>query len=345
MPDRPPRTHIFLIDGTFSRLDEGRETNVGLTYRLLEEVGQTMGQTVGYHPGVQGTGLKKWLHAAAGIGINDAMIEAYATLASRYKPGDRIVLMGFSRGAYAVRSVAGWIGRLGLLKAQHATERRVRRAFRHYEGVSLSHAGRRFAEKYCHQDICIEMIGVWDTVSALGIPYPVLNRLAPMATEFHDHMIGRNVRHAFQALAIDETRVAYDPVCWDPAPDWPGVMEQVWFPGAHADIGGHAARGDRGVSNIPLVWMLERLSACGVALPDEWQGRFAQDAAARAIGNIRGHGWLFIFRTPRLVRQTAHESIHISVYDRMRLRRRYRPKAEVSGTTRTSELRPARLTP
>lgn len=285
MSDRSPRTHIYIIDGTFSRLVTGHETNAGMTYRLLEEVGQTVTQSVSYHPGVQGQGWTKWLAAAAGIGINEAMAEGYATLASRYRPGDRIVLMGYSRGAYAVRSLAGWIGQVGLLKAQHAMQRRVQRSFRYYEAMRPSRQAKRFSERYCHRDIHIEMVGVWDTVSALGLPYPLINRLVPMATDFHDDRIGDGVRHAYHALAIDETRAAYDPIMWQPRPEWPGHMQQMWFAGNHGDVGGHVWRSAaaRPLANISLVWMLEHLERCDVTLPDGWRERFPQDRWPRLV--------------------------------------------------------------
>ncbi|MEL6679261.1 MAG: DUF2235 domain-containing protein [Pseudomonadota bacterium] len=329
---RPPRTHVFIVDGTLSRLTEGEETNAGLLYRLLAEVGPTVTQTYGYHPGVQGEGWLKWLRVAAGQGINAAICQGYATLASRYEPGDKVMLLGFSRGAYAVRSIAGWIGRVGLIRREFATERRIARAFRHYQKLRPNAATRSFTARYCHGDVPIEMLGVWDTVRALGLPYPVLNRIVPMVTEFHDHRIGDSVAHAYQALAIDETRVAYAPVKWTPHATWPGRMEQMWFPGAHADVGGHvhALPQARGLSNIPLHWMLDRVERCGVTLPGDWRDRFPTDPLAPAIGNWRGSARIFLFRTRRIVEQTAFEAIHPSV----RLReegRRYRPKAEVSG--------------
>ena len=335
MPERAPRTHVFIIDGTFSRMTAGHETNAGLTWRLLEEVGQTVAQSSGYHPGVQGQGWRKWIDAAAGNGINDAIMEAYAHLSSRYRPGDRIVLMGYSRGAYAVRSLAGWIGRVGLLKARHAVHRRILRSFRYYEAMRPSAQGVRFAERYCHRHVHIEMVGVWDTVSALGLPYPLLNRLAPMVTDFHDDRIGDGVSNAFQALAIDETRAAYDPILWQPRHDWPGRMEQVWFPGNHGDVGGHVWRrpAARGLSNIPLVWMLERLAACGVDLPGDWRDRFPTDPLAPSVGNWRGSAKLFLFRIRRLVQPAAGQRVHPSVAARIAGRGRYRPRAEFACAT------------
>ncbi|WP_205793140.1 DUF2235 domain-containing protein [Pontivivens nitratireducens] len=333
MPERPSRTHIFIIDGTFSRLIEGHETNAGQTYRLLEEVGQTVAQSVGYHPGVQGQGWSKWLAAAAGLGINEAIAEGYATLASRYRPGDRIVLMGYSRGAYAVRSLAGWIGQVGLLKAQHAMQRRVQRSFRYYETSRRSVSAKRFSERYCHRDVCIEMVGVWDTVSALGLPYPLLNRLAPMVTDFHDDRIGDGVRHAYHALAIDETRAAYDPILWQPRADWPGNMQQMWFAGNHGDVGGHVWRSPpaRPLANISLIWMLERLERCHVELPEGWRDRFPTDPLAPSGGNWRGSAKLFLFRIKRLVQPGASQQVHPSVGARIRGLRGYRPSAEIAA--------------
>ena len=333
MSDRSPRTHIYIIDGTFSRLVTGHETNAGMTYRLLEEVGQTVNQSVSYHPGVQGQGWTKWLAAAAGIGINEAMAEGYATLASRYRPGDRIVLMGYSRGAYAVRSLAGWIGQVGLLKAQHAMQRRVQRSFRYYEAMRSSQQAKRFSERYCHRDIHIEMVGVWDTVSALGLPYPLINRLVPMATDFHDDRIGDGVRHAYHALAIDETRAAYDPIMWQPRPEWPGHMQQMWFAGNHGDVGGHVWRSAaaRPLANISLVWMLEHLEQCAVTLPDGWRDRFPQDALAPSGGDWRGSAKLFLFRIRRLVQPGAAQQVHSSVGDRIHGLPGYRPRAEIAA--------------
>ncbi|MEL6582880.1 MAG: DUF2235 domain-containing protein [Pseudomonadota bacterium] len=318
---RRPRTHILLIDGTFSQLTAGRETNIGLIYRLLEEVGQTATQTVTYHPGVQGRGFRKWWHAALGIGLNDAIAEGYASIASRYRAGDRLVLLGYSRGAYAVRSLAGWIGRVGLLRARHATHRRVLRSFRYYEARSTSKAAEAFREKFCHDEVPIEMIGVFDTVKALGLPYPVLSRFAPMATDFHDHSLTPCIRHAFQVLAADETRLSYEPVYWRPDQHWPGALEQVWFPGGHADVGGQVWRQPeaRALSNIPLAWMLDRLETCGVTLPLGLRDRIACDPAAPRLNPYTGWGKWFLFRGPRNIPPELNSSAHSSVSAREEL--------------------------
>ncbi len=323
------RTHVVIVDGTLSRLEDGQETNAGILYKLLREVKPRTDLTVYYHPGIQGMGFSKWVRVAAGVGINLTISASYRHLSKFYNPGDRIMLFGFSRGAYSVRSLAGMITRIGLLQREHVTDRRIDRAFTHYERDEATPASRAFTRAYCHDNVQIELIGVWDTVKALGIQYPLLWRIAPMATDFHDHHLSTSIAHAYQALALDETRKAYEPILWDEIEDFPGHSEQLWFPGAHADIGGHVGGDEaaRQLANIPLVWMLEKAEGCGLPLPGGWRNRFLTDPAAPMIGNLGGMGKTFIRRARRKACMTPFEALHPSVLDRMKALPKYQPKA------------------
>ena len=338
-PIRPKRRHIFIIDGTLSRIEDGDETNAGLLYKLLSEDGPQASQTVGYDPGVQASGLMKWINVAAGTGINTSIMNGYATLCSRYHAGDSILLFGYSRGAYAVRSLAGLIGRIGLIRAEDATERRIARAFRYYEATEPSQSAKDFCDAYCHADVDIDFLGVWDTVKSLGLPYPILNRLAPMATEFHDHSLLNNTRNAFQALALDENRTSYSPLPWRIKDDYNGNVQQVWFAGAHADIGGQIVNRPqaRPLSNIPFVWMLERAESCGLDLPPDWHHEFPQNPLAPMHGAYRGKGRLFVARGPREVGKCSSETVHPSVYDRLAGQKRYKPRAILTPEKTESE--------
>ncbi|ETA50511.1 DUF2235 domain-containing protein [Ponticoccus alexandrii] len=306
---RGPVDHVIILDGTMSSLEPGQETNAGLTFRLLQERGHA---SLFYEAGVQWTDWAATADVAVGRGINRQIRRAYGYLSSRYRPGDRIYLMGYSRGAYAVRSLAGIIDRVGLIRAEAATERNIRQIYRLYQLAPGGTAARDFARLYCHEQAPIEMVGVWDSVKALGLRLPLLWRLTESDYEFHNHALGATIRRGYHALAYDETRQAYAPVLWSSPPGWEGEVEQVWFRGTHGDVGGQIGMDTaaRPLSNIPLVWMLEKLEASGVALPEGWQGRFPCDVHAPSIGTWTGLGKLFLLRAPRLIGADATERLH-----------------------------------
>ena len=74
-------------------------------------------QIVYYAAGIGSTGTfgNKVLGGGLGAGLADYVREAYGFLANNYANGDEIFLIGFSRGAFTARSVAGLIGDLGVL--------------------------------------------------------------------------------------------------------------------------------------------------------------------------------------------------------------------------------------
>ncbi len=317
---RGPVTHVIILDGTMSSLEEGFETNAGRTFRLLSEMGPNKAVSLKYEAGIQWQGLSRAVDVLAGVGINRQIRRAYGFIASRYRPGDKIFLFGYSRGAYAVRSLAGVIDRVGLLRAEDATERNVRQAFRHYRIDPDSLIATSFGAAHCYDSAPVEMVGVWDTVRALGFRAPVLWRFSPVEHEFHSHALGNTVRNGFHALALNETRKAFSPVLWNCRPDFTGTLKQVWFPGSHGDVGGHLTGFEpaRGLSNIPLVWMLENASRCGLPLPEGWQDRYPRDVNAPSVGTFRGWGKLFLQRRARVVGRDPSETAHESVFERKR---------------------------
>ena len=314
-PRRGAVTHVIILDGTMSSLEPDQATNAGIAYRLCQEMGSAL--SVYYEPGLQWQDWRSTSAVAMGRGINRQIRRAYSYLASRYRPGDRIFLLGYSRGAYAVRSLAGVIDFVGLLQADHATERNIRDVYRYYQSAPHSVAARRFAELHCHAGVEIEMIGVWDTVKSLGINAPVLWRLSEHLHAFHNHDLSRVVRNGFHALARNESRMAYAPVLWTSPEGFEGRVEQVWFPGTHGDVGGQLGgfEAARPLANIPLVWMMSRAEECGLPLPEGWQDRFETDPLAPSIGSWRGYSKLFMTRRRRRIgadpSERLHESVHI----------------------------------
>ncbi len=310
---RGAQDHVIILDGTMSTLEPGDETNAGLSYKLLREASPAM--SVFYEAGLQWYDWRTTHHVMMGRGINQQIRRAYGFLASRYRPGDRIFLMGFSRGAYAVRSLAGMIDRVGLLRPECTTERNIRQTYRLYSMPESTGSAQAFAARHCHDTLPIEAVAVWDTVKALGLRLPFLWERAERNHSYHNHHLGPSIRHGFHALALDETRQVFDPVLWECPPGWQGDVRQVWFTGTHGDVGGHLGgyAPARPLANIPLVWMLERLEECGLELPGGWRERFPTDPDAPSVGTWRGWGKLFWLRKPRVVGQDMSESLHETV--------------------------------
>lgn len=253
------RRLLVCCDGTWNWPVPGRETNVVQLLRAIKPLGidangQPISQIAYYHLGV-GTGnfVDHYLGGGAGIGLSSSVKACYGFLVDNFKDGDEILLFGFSRGAYVARSLAGMIGLVGLLQKDEMF--RFLEAWNYY---ALPEAKRNqqdletIAPQRRHP-VPINCIGVWDTVGALGIPG---TGFCSSAYAFHDTSLGGHVRYALQALSIDEQRGNFQPAVWVRKFD-DQVLEQVWFPGVHSDVGGGYT--EHGLSDATLLWMLWRL--------------------------------------------------------------------------------------
>jgi Uncharacterized alpha/beta hydrolase domain (DUF2235) len=253
------RRLIVCCDGTWNWPAPSRETNVVRLARAIKPVTSArISQIVHYHLGV-GTGnlFDRILGGGAGVGLSNSVKSCYGFLVDNYEPGDEIFLFGFSRGAYVVRSVAGLISLVGILRKCE-----MNRFFDVWDWYT-DRDGRDPGELCCFapdrfqpSEIEIECIGVWDTVGALGIPG---TRFCARNFTFHETALSKRVRHAFQALAIDEQRGNFQAAVWVPAQGAPPsqVLEQVWFPGAHSNIGGGYE--DHGLSDTTMLWMVSEI--------------------------------------------------------------------------------------
>lgn len=310
---REPLDHVLLLDGTMGSLRSDRLTSIGLIYRFLRRAAPRA--SVYYGRGLQ---WREWHDISDvwfGWGVNTQILRAYGWLAMRYRPGDRIFLIGYSRGAFAARSLAGMIERVGLLRPEHAIERNTRLAWRHYEGETPEPILNGFRRTLCHEAVPIEMVGAFDTVQALGVRLPFFWLVSEARVRFHGHHLGESVNHGYQALALHETRSVLEPLIWKSDTTGAIRLEQRWFAGAHGDIGGQLGHfaDARPRANIPLVWMLERAEGLGLALPPGWQQEFPRDPNAPSVGTWRGWGKLFWLRAPRVVGIDPSEALHESV--------------------------------
>ncbi len=299
----PRRKRIVVCcDGTWNRPDSPHVTNVEKIARSIQTDPSASGgvpQLVYYLSGVGGAGYKadRVLGGAFGFGLFNNIVSAYRFLAQNYETGDEIFIFGFSRGAYTARSLAGMVGRVGLLTRKALVEEKLAEAVSRYRrtdpaGGQAGSSTAEFKRDYCH-DAPVQFLGVFDTVGALGVPGAM--RLAP---KFHDVQLSAAVRCARQALAIDECRMKFEPSLWQAPPNGStddNRVKQVWFEGVHSDVGGGYA--ETGLSDTALLWMAVEANEMGLVFDEPL---FSYYAASRSSA-IRHNSLKPLFRLLNLV--------------------------------------------
>jgi uncharacterized protein (DUF2235 family) len=253
---------VVCADGTWNRPEEDPDkdfpTNVLKLARAIKPIGSDgIPQQVFYDWGV-GSYYSRVRGGVTGKGLHKNIMDDYRYIVQNYKHGDEIFLFGFSRGAYTIRSLCGMINNCGIIKRPNAS--RIQEAFEIYKkrGSVNSPSGKNainFRKSYSHISRKIEFAGVWDTVGAMGIPISFLG-LFDDRDEFYDTKIGRNVEIARHAMAIDEHRSDFEPTIWQHRPNMD--MKQVWFAGAHSDVGGSYEPDTDGslAADTPLSWLM-----------------------------------------------------------------------------------------
>jgi uncharacterized protein (DUF2235 family) len=221
----------------------------------------------------EGVGTKWYDHikgGAFGFGLSRNIREGYKFLIDHYDPGDEIYIFGFSRGAYTARSLVGLIRNSGLLKKQFAPEKDADdnavimdayQLYRNRDGSADTPFAVSFRSTYAHEGVRIKFLGVWDTVGALGIPIKSVKLFNSEQYKFHDTELSSIVENAYHAIAIDEHREDFEPTLWDPKEKPFQKMEQVWFVGAHGDVGGGYK--DQPLSDITLNYMQDKAKLNG----------------------------------------------------------------------------------
>ena len=264
---------VICCDGTWNRPDQvhGDEvcaSNVTKIARCIAPADATGTQQVVFYDRGVGTGrFDRLLGGAFGWGIKEKILDAYRFLMTSYVPGDELFFLGFSRGAYTVRSTFGLIRNSGLLEPGffHKLDNAYG-LYRRRDDASHPDAveSELFRKTYSHEPRA-KFIGVWDTVGSLGIPVGRLFQLINKRWSFHDMTLSSWVDNAYQALAIDERRKPFRPSIWEQSEGANGqVLDQVWFAGVHSNVGGSYP--ETGLSDITLLWMISKVEACGLAI-------------------------------------------------------------------------------
>lgn len=317
-----PRQIAIFLDGTHN--DASSDTNIKKLHSLVSLQGRMDIATL-YVEGV-GTG-NDVLGMSTGLGIGSRVRIAYEFILNHYRPEDKtsrsrdkIHIFGFSRGAYSARILTSLLYHAGLPtvgidgKQRTATEIAdiVFRAVKDDELVignaepqRQAWVARRLREAGLEpgEPVDVEVLGLWDTVEALGIPdwdakivdklggAPYVPNVDDANPRYGDKLC--NVHHAFHAVSLDDDREwvftpllltrqhlfngctpgRVNPLLGVDNQPLPGRLHEVWFAGAHSDVGGGYA--DTLLSGVSLNWMIKRLCA---AVP----GLLPSAAAVRA---------------------------------------------------------------
>ncbi len=284
---------VICADGTWNRPEEDLKkdfpTNVLRLARAIKPIGKNnVPQQVFYDWGV-GSYYGQVSGGATGKGLHKNIMDDYRYLVQNYAPGDEIYLFGFSRGAYTVRSLCGMINNCGILKRPDA--RLIQSAFELYKkrGAVNSPRGENsvaFRAAHSHASRTVKFVGVWDTVGAMGIPLSFLG-LFDDKDEFYDTKIGSNVKVARHAMAIDEHRSDFEPTIWNEKPTMDLV--QVWFAGAHSNIGGSYKPDPDGslLSDNALDWMIREAGKHGLKIEPHLSQSINKSATAKLHNSRR----------------------------------------------------------
>lgn len=277
---------VICCDGTWNATEKldpqvRHPTNVLKISRAVLPVDKLgVHQIIEYVRGI-GTGnvLNRWLGGVTGKGISSNILQAYQFISNNFQRGDHIYLFGFSRGAYTARSLSGFINHFGILKKRY--QHLLPRIYTYYERTpkaDLAELVRCYADKIDRdlEDgerhiIPIQFLGVWDTVGALGVPVGFIRRRLIGRIGFHDTELAPNVTYGYHALAVHEFRKDFAPTLWT-AKGNSQTVEQVWFPGAHSDVGGGLS--ETGLSDVTLLWLADKAARTGLEMNRRYLYKF-----------------------------------------------------------------------
>lgn len=356
---------VLFLDGTWNSIESN--TNVWRMRALCAAQGRDgKPQLVYYEMGVNG-----FLGGAFGKGLDENIRRAYEWLVENYNPGDEIYIFGFSRGAYTARSLAGLVAMNGILEAgspigvselfdryKRANEKTIWKLqeMRNDGVVDQFSQQEDWLLKYS-QPAKITVVGVWDTAGSVGwelgnIPGVSRSSFGYLHTGLRIHIL-----NAYHALAIDEHRRDFAPTLWTfhfpkdksaAIAKWRPLesVEQRWFVGAHANVGGGYPTDL--LAQAPLRWMMKKAETHGLTFRsevsldgDSQEARIADSYSDFMYGSyaaIHDRFYRRIGASPVVLENGSHanvnETIDATVFDRWRADPSYRPPNLVEWSQR-----------
>jgi uncharacterized protein (DUF2235 family) len=342
-----PKNIVLLSDGTGNSAGKLFRTNVWRLYQALDlsspgTVGSPQ-QIAYYDDGVGSSSFKPMalLGGAVGWGLKRNVLDLYTHLCRNFEEGDQIYCFGFSRGAFTIRVLTGFLNNQGLIRADSSKElnRLAAEAFHRYRETyrapikvkalvrpmrqmaarAAQRRKRAYEQALMSQNPPIRFVGLWDSVAAYGLPIDELTR----AWEFFfplsvpDRELCANVERACHALALDDARNTFHPVLWNelnlPAQNaltthiWEERISQVWFTGMHAGVGGGYP--EDALANVSLHWIMAEAARLGIRFKPNTveQAADAADIFGKLYDSRRGLGGAYRYM-PRKIAVLANDT-------------------------------------
>lgn len=289
-PTEAQRDIVLCCDGT-SNEPNSASTNVVRLFRCLRKSER---QIIFYDPGIGADGIldlwkrrtnrmKAMAAQATGYGLDARLTEAYRFLCQHYRRGDRISIFGFSRGAYTARALAGLIHLIGIMRREQGNLAAFAvKAYKQSSDQDDLSIGWSFARAVGTQRATIHLLGLWDTVGSMIAPSKDDNGFALVHLPYTTR--NPSVAHVRHAMALDERRrmfrvshfVPGDFIAepFDKTRIVPQDVKQVWFAGAHGDVGGGHAEMESGLANVSLLWMAGEADALELDIDTAALARF-----------------------------------------------------------------------
>jgi uncharacterized protein (DUF2235 family) len=293
------RNIVVFLDGTNNKIKHLSSTNVVRLYTLCRAHDPTT-QVLFYAPGV-GTfsspaawtpparTISRWSGSIFGVGMRANLGAAYTFLMNSYRPGDKVFVFGFSRGAYTARALAGMLEWCGLMRpgcenlvpsvvAEYTKVIRLTSWHREKNFASMRDYKTTFGAAFedpADLDVAatgkhfpVHFLGVYDTVKAAGRRWARYN--------WPDTRRLRNVRHVRHAVSIDERRRPFNKHLVELSDEDHQLrtVQEVWFAGVHSDVGGKFKGGGTDLRH-PLEVDAQQAIACGLEVDE---ARFANAA-------------------------------------------------------------------
>lgn len=275
------RNIIILSDGTGNSASKLQKTNVWRLYDALDLSGSD--QIAEYDDGVGTSSLRPlaMIGSGFGIGLAQNVRRLYGFISRNYRgDDDRLFAFGFSRGSFTIRMLIGLVRNQGLVPRdlpEDAFRREIVRRYTAYRKARFQYLRtfRAEPEQVDPNDVDgilpeFEFVGLWDTVGAYGLPIDELQHgidLLIYPLSLPSRKFSRYVKCAYHALSLDDERRTFHPVLWDEidvnGDELPAErLQQVWFPGMHANVGGGYPKD--GLAYVSLEWMIGKAQAHGL---------------------------------------------------------------------------------